>query len=367
MSDLSNFSGDTDQHQIGEIALVHESNAHPYTQNGWLLCNGGVLSQASYPTLFSKLGTYQDSPSWQRRFVLSLLYKLIYSNGIFVGVGTTIGGSDRLITSTNKINWTSVGSHMDRAYDIIHENNIYVSCGTLGQISSSTNLNNWTTNTLYSGTFAILALTYGNGLYVYGGKYGTYGSSTNAINWTQRISTSTNNIELLVYGKGLYVYRDNPTWTTTNNSIFTSTNAINWTSRTTRSENHNFLIYGNGFFIWAGDSYSNGLSSTNAINWSTAANIFDFKYGYFDDKYTNLFYVIVSDKYKTSTNGINYIEIGNYAFLEAVYYGLDSYLGFNTLDGIYVRKPYSYDYLTSFVLPTNNSNTANLSMYIKAI
>jgi hypothetical protein len=120
------------------------------TITGYLKCDGSILSQTTYSSLFAKVGLIVNGlNTWTIRTpgTISFIRALTYSatDGLYVygGDGGVLG------TSTDAITWTR---------------------RTPGTISIIYAL-------IYSAT---------DGLYVYAGDGGTLGTSTNAITWTRR-------------------------------------------------------------------------------------------------------------------------------------------------------------------------------------
>ena len=166
MNSLKFFKG-LEQNKIGENILGLNSLNDFYISDGYLKCDGSIVSQNSYPNLYSKIGLIRDNFSWatQTSGTTSTINGITYGNGYYVYGG----GGGILGTSTNVINWAT-------------------------QTSGTTN--------------NITALNYGNGVYIYGGTTGVLGISGNAITWTSQTSGSTGYIRGLIYGNGLYVYGD---------------------------------------------------------------------------------------------------------------------------------------------------------------
>ena len=177
------------------------------TITGYLKCDGAILSQATYSSLFAKVGLIQDGnvfKTWTRRTpgTVSVIRALTYADGLYVygGDGGVLG------TSTDAITWTiRTPGTTTFILALTYADGLYVYVGTSGVLGTSTNAITWTLRT--SGTVnQINALTYADGLYVYGGNFGAIVTSTDAITWTIRTSNTTSSIRALTYADGLYVY-----------------------------------------------------------------------------------------------------------------------------------------------------------------
>jgi hypothetical protein len=102
MSSLKDFIQAPSNNFPGNMALSIGAPA-----SGWLEADGSIVSQATYPTLFSQVGLIQDGfNTWTRRTpgTISTIRALTYSatDGLYVyaGDGGTLG------TSTDAITWT---------------------------------------------------------------------------------------------------------------------------------------------------------------------------------------------------------------------------------------------------------------------
>ena len=151
---------------IGGLQYFAGATTTTYPGSDWLLCDGSILTQTTYSTLFNTIGLIAD--------------------GVITWTARTSG-------TASTINALTYG------------NNLYVYAGDGGVLRTSTDAITWTART--SGTAsAILALTYGNNLYVYAGAGGVLRTSTDAITWTARTSGTASTIRALTYGNNLYVY-----------------------------------------------------------------------------------------------------------------------------------------------------------------
>jgi hypothetical protein len=193
------------------------------TLQNYLPCDGSIVSQSTYPDLYSKVGLASDG-----------LSTLSYGTS---GVGVTI-------------------------LSLTYGNNLFVFGGNSGTLRTSTNGITWTART--SGTTSnITALTYGNGLYVYGASNGGIATSTDAITWTARTSGTTFAVVALTYGNGLYV---GAVHNAGQQQYLTSTNGITWTlgariaGNTVRS-----IAYGAGVYVSGGQGTFK--RSTDGLTW----------------------------------------------------------------------------------------------------
>jgi hypothetical protein len=319
-----------------------------FPDSTWLKADGSVVSQATYPDLFDKVGLQPDGldnfESVAPTFTETNVFH--YGENLYL-VGGTAG---QFATSTDSITWTTRTSGISVQINaIISGNSLYVYGANGGVIRTSTNGITWTARTSGSATATnITALTFGDNLYVYGNSIGAIRSSTNGITWTARTSGTASSINGLAYGNGLFAYGD------ANGNIRTSTDAITWDVRTSglnAGETITALVYGDGIFV-ASSSFGNSfLTSTDGITWAIhKANFFPTKLVYGDG-----IYLAMDGGFRTtlhtSTDGITWtmrrgyahgsFGAGNGRFLKSA----------NVYGGIESAPKYTYNTSTEFALP----------------
>ena len=104
--------------------------------------------------------------------------------------------------------------------NVIYANNIFVACGNVGRVITSTNAIFWTLRTSGAATAITLqALTYGNGNYITGSATGGFRNSTDGITWNvpQTGSSAATASYALTFGNNLYVAATNAGTITTSN------------------------------------------------------------------------------------------------------------------------------------------------------
>jgi hypothetical protein len=251
----------------GDSGIIIDSQDAAYPGSKWLLADGSVVSQATYPSLFKKVGFRSSAFGvWttQTSGTTSGIFALTYANNLYVYAGT--GGV--LGTSTNAITWTVQASGTTSQINALtYGNGIYVYAGNGGVLATSTDAITWTART--SGTTSsIFALTYGNGIFMYGGVGGVLATSTDAITWTARTSGTTNQINGLTYGNGLFVMA--------RSGVSTSPDGITWRDVLFSSQALSAVAYGNGTFVVAGGGGTPAFNgsirvSTDGVFWQTVS------------------------------------------------------------------------------------------------
>lgn len=320
-----------------------------------------VLSQASYPNLYSLFGLRSNVIAWTTRTVGTLTSgsslwassALGYGNGVYI----VAGPAGAIYSSTNAVNWTARTSNTTSAFNtVVYGNSLHIVGGNGGLLRTSPDSINWTTRSYGAGT-AINASTYGNGLYVLGGGSGSIRSSTDAANWTAGTSGTTSAINALTYGNGVYVAACGVS------EIRTSTNAINWTLRTSNTTSQiGYLLYGGGQFLYSGGQSLLG-TSTDAINWTTrsfgaVSNGLAYGAGY----YATGQWVskdAITWVPRSNSNGSNLVIMcyGDNGFVHTYYSGLGG------SGGLRSWYPYTYDITTEFVPPSVVPFSNGTSLY----
>jgi hypothetical protein len=306
----------------GILWTVRNASTHGGDINGVTYQNGLFV----YGGTKGAIATSTDAITWTARTsgTTSTITSLIYGNGVFVYAGA----NGAIATSTDAITWTARTSGTTSTINrLIYDNGLFVYGGNGGVLRTSTDAITWTART--SGTTSnIFALTYGNGLYIYAGNGGVLRTSTDAITWTARTSGVTTTIFSLNYGQGLYVYG------TTAGIIRTSSNGITWTARTPSSlsfPQFRSIVYANGLFVIVG-TIGCIKSSSNGILWlersiTTSTTVTRLAYG-------NGTYVYIGDtqhNIRVSTDTENWISVGTginntTATLDDIVYGNEIFL-----------------------------------------
>jgi hypothetical protein len=353
-----------DVQPVGTLQYFAGATTTTYPGSSWLPCLGGIVDQATYPELFSRIGlVINGGKTWTARTsgTAQFIFALTYGNNLYVYAAS--GGA--VATSTDAITWTARTSGTGNSISALtYGNNLYVYAGEDGVLATSTDAITWTART--SGTASsIFALTFGNGLYVYAGAGGVLRTSTNAITWTARTSGTTNFINGLVYGNGLYVYAG------AGGVLRTSTNAIAWTARTSGTTNNiRRIAYGNGIYVYAGDGGVVGTSAdgqlwTPRVSGTTADNL----YVYF---VAGQFYAVGSNGTMiTSTDGDTWVAVasGTAQTIYSLIFGSDRFVYVGGSGALATSEAYTYNTASDFALPSSSVNPARdvqNTLFIKA-
>lgn len=308
---------------IGELAYFPTQNGTTYLNGKWLLCDGSILSQATYPTLYSRVGLLNPGGSiWSSISTGSLtsLQSIAYGNSTYV----TVGFGGLILTSTDLNTWTQRTSGTTTSItSVIYGNSQFVAAGQSGYLATSTDAITWTLqNSGYVST--INSITYGGGQYVYVGvSGGTVFTSTDAVSWKTRTPvggalaySGTKYVSLNTYGIPA--------------SLYTSTDFVDWDVQTLGTSTSTIIqcvAFGNSTYVYGG--YSGILaSSTDAITWTsrtsgTSSTILAITYG--GSKFV---YVGNAGSLATSTDGITWTtrSSGSTSSITSIAFGNSTYV-----------------------------------------
>ena len=335
---------------IGSIVYYANNDATDLSAN-WLKCDGTAYAQASYATLFARLGLINDRWTTTTLAITgghaSTFKSATYGNGLYVygQQNGYIGTSPDAVTWTEQARPTSTD-----VLALTYGNGIYVGAGLGGTLATSTDGTTWTLRT--SGTASdIQALTFGNNIYVYGGVGGVLRTSTNGITWTARTSNAIGAIKGLAYGNGLYVYVG------LSNTIGVSTDGITWAEQGyVNLCDFQSIDFGNGMFVAVGQNtaVSAGFvfTSRDGINWTRIAmNCSALKNVRFG---SNMFAISGDDGFSFSDSTNLWRAFQYQVSGQALAYGNGVFF---TGPGAaaYIRtitRAYSYNTATSFIVPS---------------
>lgn len=366
---------------IGAIQYFAGTTSTSYPGASWLKCDGSIASQATYPELYSKIGTLYDGFYNLQNTVLNTtavesgntINDIKYFGGQYIAVGS----AGYIGTSTNGVSWTQrVSTTSGALYSVTYDGSKYLACGATPLLSSTDGIT-WTTVTT-SGLPAVTGQSntfYGNILYVSGltnpyiigcgNKQDAQNtsnilSSTDAITWTNR-TTIPRGVGSLTYANNLVIAAGcggNP-------AIRSSTDGVTWSTTTisTLSNIYNCYIqpicYIGGLYIFsstAGNSAAVTSTSTNLTTWTTvtgnmagfgaSAAIYDGSavYGY-----------AIGSGYKT-TDGVTFTRFGDVsstAITSSLYYSGNYFYG--SSNGV-IRKSSAGDNWPIFILQTLATN-----------
>jgi len=271
----------------------------------WLKTDGSILSQATYSTLFSRvglinsggtvwavrtspttttinavaggpssyvfgaagtanMGTSTDSITWTKIYppTTTQLRSIIYAGGQFVGVGdggVVVTSTDGILFDTRTPSLASGTGNNGNL--LIYSGTKYVSGGATGQICTSTDGSVWTGRNSQT-TSTILSILFASSLYVHAGVGGELATSTDAVTWTPRTSGTTSQIQSLTKGT-VYVYG------AAGGLVATSTDAITWSAQVSGTASPVWSLgFGNSVYVF-GCTGGFLASSTDAVTWTS--------------------------------------------------------------------------------------------------
>jgi len=187
-----------------------------------------------------------------------------YGNDMHVisGVSGTI-----LTSSDNGSSWTTQTTGTSEViWEVIYNNNIFVSVSDNGSIYTSEDGTTWTPRT--SGTSnPLIGITYGNSTFVAVGNSGTIYTSTDGTTWTSSTSGTSNDFKQVAYGNSTFVAVGN------SGTIYTSPDGTTWTSSTSGTSNAlQQVAYGNSTFVVIsnnGEIFTSADGTTWTLEWTS--------------------------------------------------------------------------------------------------
>lgn len=253
MSSYTQFSPKFTEGQIRYLA--NESDSIP----GYLKCDGSIVSQATYPELYSAVGLLPNNLDFTPIANSSgvVTNTVIYGGGQYVRAGA--GGS--LATSPDGITWTARTSGTANSInELIYAGGQYVFVANSGIIGRSSDGVTWATTTTPSFTFNMLGVSYGGGLYLAVGVAGVAYTSPDAVTWTYKPTGTASTLYSAAYGLGYFVVA-------TATGFIISTDGNSWTSVTSDSRVGPIysIAFGNNLFV-ASDAYGTILTFSNPVS-----------------------------------------------------------------------------------------------------
>ncbi len=337
---------------------------------------GRIYSQATYPSLFSKLGTIADwLPSQQLSGNIPNNYTyrdIAYGNGLFVALDYS--GNAIAITSPDGVTWTTRNLPSAAAWQAVEygTNFVAVSTGTNNAAVTSPDGVTWTLRSLPSSN-SWTALKFNNGTYLtaVGGNTVAATSTDAGATWQARTLPATMTIGYysLAAGAGLFVYLVSNT-----TSYYTSANGISWTSRTLPFIPSG-VIYANGVFMAWGQSGTFCATSPDGITWTQYALPMTGSSNYFSIAGGGGQFLLRTQSlttYYTSVDGSKWTarpgpQLDTSSAKMA--YGNKSFVSIddNANSVRRIRKPWSYDTASQFFTTDPVIPSQGLNQYIKAI
>lgn len=240
-----------------------------------------IFSPSKYTT---KLGQEWTANAHGLNIFVSNFSKIVYGNGIYVGVGPNSNGNEgKAAISYDLKGWTPInidslewGVAFD---DIAYGNGVFVAVNRDALASVSTDGVNWSSYSIDETNGFANSIVYGNGKFValQNATAAIY-TSYDGINWNRHTSLSAlagkyTQIFALQYLNGRFILFENT------DKIMESLDGISWTERTfTPYTSVAKLTYGNGKYYALAGSPREMYSSPDLITWTdlnhTAGNVF---------------------------------------------------------------------------------------------
>jgi hypothetical protein len=214
----------------------------------------------------------QDGSTWTEYPVPTGSWKTVaYGNGKYVALSSVATGADEIV-STDGINWTAVPGPAGAWTGMVFAAGRFVAVGSLGQIVTSTNGQDWTQVWDHS-KWDLTSVAYGNGHFVaVDSSVGSTLISSNGLDWGLYPPVGTGlKWGAVVYGNGTFVAFDE----SGSGDIATSVYGYHWAlHRYAPSEEITGAAFGCGSFLASGQpsgATNDFLSSSTGATWSLAA------------------------------------------------------------------------------------------------
>lgn len=232
-------------------------------------------NQVQVSSLVSRNGVYDAGYFWNQYQAPNNnnWQSVTYGNGLFVGIANSnVVTPNKIMTSPDGINWTLRQVPVQNNWiSITYGNGLFVAIandGTTGErVLVSSDAINWTPITLQTANIPNVGVAYGNGCFTtvldstnFIGPIATIFRSFDGLTWQS--SSAIGAIKGLAYGDEKFL-------AFTNTQILSSQNGLNFsTAYTNISEQFTGITYGNGLFLLTsntGSVYSAKADSTNYI------------------------------------------------------------------------------------------------------
>jgi hypothetical protein len=201
------------------------------------------------------------------------LSPIIYGNGLFMALGVPSSSFNRILTSTDGVNWGPGGPPFNPALQgspsaiSFDAGQFVVLVGGQAVSSADGTSTNWVEHPMVS-LEDHNSVAYGNGVFVAVDE--GIRTSTDVVNWVQHQFWTQEDLAGIAYGKGQFV-AVGVNWRQPSCSLLTSTDALSWVSHPIGSmANLISIVYGNEQFVavgWADNAQAMVLVSTDGVNW----------------------------------------------------------------------------------------------------
>ena len=358
---------------IGSMQYFDTYSGSTYPSPNWIKCDGSIVNQSDYPSLYSSLGLWASPGT-----VFKTNYNMGLAGGtvLAVGYGNSLyvcaGSSGFVATSTDSVTWTArTSGSTSQLNTTLYSGSLYMIGGNGSALLTSTDGTSWTAQTI-GVSFNVVSSVYANSLYTIVGSAGNILTSTDAVTWTSRTSSTTSQLSAIIYVSGVYLTGGN------GGVMRSSTDSITWTSVTTGFTSAILcMTYGNGIYVAGGAS---GLlaTSTNGTTWTTrtsntTSSILGITYSTAAGKY---YFGTSGGLIGFSTDGTTwttYLYSQNFNAISCAFTNTDYILLGSSNTFFKSANTYDYNSATQFQLPRGYVNlieTGNVNLtktlYIKA-
>lgn len=238
-------------------------------QNNWInVCYGNGLFVAVSSD--GNIMTSTNGTTWTQQTTpeTSSWVNVCFGNGYFVAVAS--GGTNRVMVSSNGINWATKSCPSNIWLGVTYGNGTFVAVGGFPScaMTSVDNGETWVSQTT-TGENAF-SVAYGNGLFVAVASYSSgIMTSPDGVTWTSVVSPDANMTwRSVCYGNGTFVAVSG---STPNNKVMTSSDGTNWTTYVSGADvSWGSITYADNLFVAVSNSTNNVMtSSSNGVTWQS--------------------------------------------------------------------------------------------------
>ena len=192
---------------------------------------------------------------------------ILYTQGLFVTVGSYALNTAAMFISSDGVTWTQRNAGVStRLASVCFGDGKFVAVGTGGKVLVSSNGWDWSQSVI-SNIFNLESVTYGNGRFVAVGA-SVFCASPDAVDWTSQINTNAVRLQAVAFGNNRFVALNAQPDAVPGLRIWISEDGLDWAPQGATTGRHYWITFAAGrFFI----SPSNAvvLSSTDGVTWIT--------------------------------------------------------------------------------------------------
>jgi hypothetical protein len=177
------------------------------------------------------------------------------------------GTSDVFWSTTDGLNFVSLGTSSTTIDAFIRGGALFVGVGSEGYVATSSDCIDWTNQSSGVGD-SLRDIAYGGGMFVAVGNSGAIINSSNGIDWNT-VSVSGGWFSRVIYADSQFVAVGE------GGMVYTSPNGTDWTSQTSGLSDAIFdVVYGAGILVAIAMDFNTYTSSDRGVTWTPHVDVF---------------------------------------------------------------------------------------------